>query len=102
MSWHKAFFTDDQVGSGEHQKLRDVFIAAWIAAGSPKRVAVFLGKRVPGEHRGEGLHPIYFSPAAIEQFSSLITRYSAEPCEVPFSAELSYYGGDESGLLGWG
>ena len=100
MSWHKAFFTDDQVGRDEHQKLRDLFIATWIAAGSPKRVAVFLGKRISGERRGEGRHPIYFSPAATEHFPSLITRYTAEPCEVPYSAELSYYGGDNSGLFG--
>lgn len=83
MSWLRALLTYPQLAGDEPQALRKKFSQVWLDSGSPKEMALFC----EADPTDEGL-AVYFSPGCSPIGESLISSYSATPCERPKKGAL--------------
>ncbi len=99
MSWYKVILTEEQVATGEHRNLQDQFSQIYADSGSPKGVALLADRWAFGAQGRRGTYPLYFSPPAVQYCGQLITNYSGEPCEVPYSSDVMFLAGERSPWL---
>ena len=96
MSWYKVILTEEQVATGEHRNLQNQFSQLYADSGSPKGVVLLADRWEFGAQGRCGIYPLYFSPAAVQYCGPLITNYSGESCEVPYSADVTFVAGERS------
>jgi hypothetical protein len=87
MSWYSIVLSTSRVAEGELDTLQRDFASLFLAAGSPKEMALFSGK-----FSREG-SILYLSPGSQPYASDLISAYGGVPCEKPpppdFDASVS-------------
>ena len=92
-SWSSKNLGDAMLADEQRLRLEELFLSAYVKAGSPKEMALFI------RHESDGrLHcevKVYFSPA-----SSLVARQiGAKPCERPSSDGLGLLAGSKDAWL---
>ncbi len=88
MIWKCVMLTRDDINAGKHTRLQDAFEQAMLTTGAPKAAAMFQNDPTYDEHG------YYFSPGAVEIFSSTLGAYDAIECSSPPRAGTSLLVGD--------
>ena len=89
MRWKRVLLTRDDINAGKHNRLQDAFGQAFLAAGGPKAAAMFQNDPSDNEYG------FYFTPAAVEIFSTALDAFSATESDAPPRAETSLLFGEE-------
>jgi hypothetical protein len=77
MSWMKVTMSHKVANAGGHKRVMDAFDAALMAAGNPENAALFSNRPTEKDC------VFYFSPGAVNIFSSQLVLMDAEKCEAP-------------------
>ena len=101
MPWMKISLSQDQVASGYMGQIQNAFAAIFMSNGGPRDAAMFARSRIDAklcadnfeaeDEEGEDdkdYQSLYFSPAAAELASGLISRYGGVPCKQPGRSAL--------------
>ena len=83
MAWHKVLISVDQVVSGIEIQIQNQFEILFMAAGTPKDMALF-GSGIK-DHGVE----LYFSPGALQYAKGLIQLYNGTECEKPTANDIA-------------
>ena len=89
-SWYRLSLGDGMMAPTPTAEIEEAFQKAFVAAGSPPEMAVFIRPESEGRLHCEVM--AYFSPAA----DALAEAFEADPCLRPSPAGLGLLAGDES------
>lgn len=87
MPWQRIILTAQQINNREHERLKQVFNALFLAAGMPPDM--FLLARP----RPDGSTEYYFSPLAGHYARELIRAYESSACPEPEVTQVILAGG---------
>ena len=90
MSWYEVILSSEQLSDGVSEKIQSDFKELFVKAGTPSEMALFCDTfPVPQ-------FSMYFSPAAVQHASDLISTYSGDVCEKPEASEVNLLVGDQN------
>lgn len=95
MGWMKVTMTPEQVTSGEHIKLQDMFEEWFVTSGAPAGAAMYT------KRDGEEFY-YYFSPQSVSTIGPILKVWNATECERPSKEGISFLVGhaaDRESLL---
>lgn len=77
MSWYHMSIDDAMVAAGKVASIKEIFTAAFSAAGGPRAMALFQ------KGRDDGGVDLFFTPDCGTFAAELLEQIGAEPCEGP-------------------
>ena len=93
MPWYHVRLSIDDLASGKHIRLQNMFEALFLSRGEPTAVGMFVNSNAEDDYT------YYFSPPCADFFAGVLSQFGASACARPGPESVVFLAGD-AGLRG--